>query len=134
MAGGGGGHQHRPTGTLPYDLPQKHLNNRTRNWGRRLIGHPPIYLLDYSIHKARSPVLALFGEITYSGFLEERVQPQKQSKKGKTKTTKEKHRTPLPPRIQKGPQKGQASSIGKTKSTVKVRSWSTVKPALQEVR
>ena len=43
--------------------------------------------------RARSPVLAFFGEITYSGFLE-KVWLQTQQK-GKTKATKKRHRNTL---------------------------------------
>ena len=49
--------------------------------------------------RAMSPVLALFGRITYSGF-PEKAWPQTQQK-GKTKNHKSTE-VPLPPHIQKG--------------------------------
>ena len=58
--------------------------------------------------RARSPVLALFGEIIYSGLLE-KMWPQKEQK-GKQKPQKRNTETPLPPRVQKGPRKGRTSS------------------------
>ena len=74
-----------------------------------LEGHPLALTRARAGGRARSPVLALFGEITYSGFLE-KAWPQTQQK-GKTKTTKEKHRNTLAAsRPKKGLGRGEASS------------------------